>query len=148
MMVTCTFYPSPTEEECEAYEDITVNAFNFGPGLVIDGEMVTEFTDGQLNGKGSKKQAQRICLAQTGPLEYLIVYTEGPENKDSKGLTIAQFAEFVYSFGNIQNAYNLDGGSSSTIVFNGAKINGLSTGKVRQISDIIYFATAWVKDGD
>jgi len=33
-------------------------------------------------------------------------------------------------------------------VFNGEKINGLSTGKVRQISDIIYFATAWVKDGD
>ncbi len=93
--------PSATEEECEAYEDIAVNAFNFGPGLVIDGEMVTEFTDGQLNGKGSKKQAQRICLAQTGPLEYLIVYSEGPENKDSKGLTIAQFAELVYSFGNI-----------------------------------------------
>ena len=41
-----------------------------------------------------------------------------------------------------QSAYNLDGGSSSTVVLNNQKINALSTGKTRQISDIIYFASA------
>jgi exopolysaccharide biosynthesis protein len=140
--------PSATEAECEAYEDVVVNAFNFGPGLVIDGEPMTEFTDGQLYGKGAEKEAQRICIAQTGPLEYLIVYCEGPENKDSVGMTIAQFAELVASFDNVQNAYNLDGGSSSTIVFGGYKINGMSSRKMRKVSDIIYFASAYAQNGE
>lgn len=39
------------------------------------------------------------------------------------------------------NAYNLDGGSSSTIVLNNKKINALSSGKTRSVSDIIYFGT-------
>ena len=40
-----------------------------------------------------------------------------------------------------QYAYNLDGGSSSTMVLNNEKINALSTHKVRSICDILYFAT-------
>ena len=39
------------------------------------------------------------------------------------------------------NAYNLDGGSSSTVALNGKKINALSTGKIRPVGDCIYFAT-------
>ena len=140
--------PSATLDDCQAYEDTVVNAFNFGHGLVIDGEMITEFSDEQLDGKGAYKQAQRICIAQTGPLEYLVVYCEGPENEGSAGMTIAQFAELVYSFGNVQNAYNLDGGSSSTVAFHGEKINGLSSRKIRQVSDIIYFASACQPDQD
>ena len=140
--------PSATEEECEAYEDVVVNAFNFGPGLVIDGIAVTDFSDDQLYGKGPEKQAQRICIAQTGPLEYLVVYCEGPENEDSVGLTMSQFVELVSSFDGVQNAYNLDGGSSSSIIFNRYKVNGMSSRKMRQVSDIIYFASAYFEDGE
>jgi exopolysaccharide biosynthesis protein len=140
--------PSAAEEECEAYDGTVVNAFNFGPALVIDGKLETEFTEDELYGKGADKATQRICIAQTGPLAYMIIYCEGPENKGSTGMTIAQFAELVYSFGNIENAYNLDGGSSSTIVLGGKKINGLSSKKMREISDIIYFASACAPDGD
>ncbi|MBE0601078.1 MAG: phosphodiester glycosidase family protein [Firmicutes bacterium] len=139
---------SPSQAECEAYEAVAVNSFNFGPGLIIDGEPVTEFTEEQLYDRGPEALAQRICIAQTGTLEYLIVYCEGPENKDSVGLTIAQFVDLVSSFDHVQNAYNLDGGSSSSIVFNGDKINGVSSGKMRTVSDIIYFATAFAKDGE
>ena len=39
------------------------------------------------------------------------------------------------------NAYNLDGGSSCTVALNGKKINATSSGKVRYVSDIIYFGT-------
>ncbi len=139
---------SPTQDECAAYEDVVVNSFNFGPGLIIDGEPVTEFTSDQLFNKGPDIVAQRICIAQTGPLSYLIVYCEGPENTDSVGLTIAQFVELVSSFDHVQNAYNLDGGSSSSVVFDGDKINGLSSRKMRPVSDIIYFATACTEDGE
>lgn len=56
------------------------------------------------------------------------------------GLTIPQMAEFMGTL-DVQNAYNLDGGSSSTMVLNNEKINALSTHKVRSICDILYFAT-------
>ncbi len=140
--------PSATQEECDAFTGNVMNAFNFGPGLVIDGQLQTEFSPDELNGRAADKVAQRICLAQTGPLAYMIIYCEGPENEGSVGMTIPQFVELVGSFDMIENAYNLDGGSSATIVFNGKKINGLSSKKMREISDIIYFASAWMPNGE
>ena len=86
------------------------------------------------------KPAQRMVVAQAGPLSYVCVATEGPENPGSVGLTIPQMAEFMGTL-DVQSAYNLDGGSSSTMVLNNEKINALSTHKVRSICDILYFAT-------
>lgn len=140
--------PNATQEECDAFAGKVMNAFNFGPGLVIDGRLQTEFTQEELFGRAPDKVAQRICLAQTGPLAYLIIYCEGPENEGSVGMTIPQFVELVGSFDTIENAYNLDGGSSATIVFGGKKINGLSSRKMREVSDIIYFASAWMPSGE
>lgn len=128
----------PTAEKIEAFEGKIIHALSFGPGLVVDGELVQEFT---MKECAPAKKTQRICLAQMGPLSYLIVATEGPENKGSTGLKLADFAQLVYDLG-AQNAYNLDGGSSSTLVLDGKKINSLSTGKKRAIGDILYFVTA------
>ena len=88
-----------------------------------------------------KKRAQRICIAQVDTLSYLIVATEGPENKGSVGLTLIEFAELVRDLG-AKQAYNLDGGSSASLVMNYKKINALSTGKKRSVSDAICFVTA------
>ena len=126
-----------TKEKLEAFEGEIVNGFSFGPALIVDGEMVkTEFT-GNI---GYNRTTQRMVFAQDGPLSYVCVATEGPENTNSIGLTIDQIREFMGSLG-VQQAYNLDGGSSSTMVLNNKKINALSTGKIRAVSDIIYFAT-------
>ena len=81
-----------------------------------------------------------------GPLSYLIIATEGPENKGSTGLTIPEFAQLCADLG-VQQAFNLDGGSSATVVLNNEKINSLSTGKVRSIGDIVYFITAVPAEG-
>ena len=89
---------------------------------------------------GLYKPTQRMGIAQLGPLSYLCIATEGPENKGSVGLTIAQFAQLMKDRGAIM-AYNLDGGSSSAMMFNDQKINALSTNKTRPICDILYFAT-------
>jgi len=131
-------YPKATAETLSAFTGVAVNTFCFGPALILDGARCTELDKKEA---APEKLAQRICIAQTGPLSYLCVATEGPENEGSKGLTLDQFAEFLSTQGCI-NAYNLDGGSSSTVVLNNQKINALSTGKTRQLSDIIYFATA------
>lgn len=117
-----------------------VNGFTFGPGLVINGEKQGDFVD---RNNAANRSAQRMCLAQIGPLEYLCISSEGPEDPGSTGLTLAQFAELVASFEGVQNAYNLDGGSSSTMVFNRDKVNAPNNPKRRPLKDIIYFASAY-----
>ena len=122
-----------------------VHSFNFGPGLVIDGE-IPSLEQLERNGHNApKKRAQRICIAQMDKLSYVIVATEGPENKGSVGLTLMEFAELLRDLG-AKQAYNLDGGSSASLVMNYKKINALSTGKKRSVSDAICFVTAVPED--
>ena len=62
---------------------------------------------------------------------------DGNENRH----TIREFAENIQSFG-AKKAYALDGGQTTVIAMNGELINNVDFGFQRQISDIIYFATA------
>ena len=57
------------------------------------------------------------------------------------GMTMDQFAAFVHSLG-VENAYNLDGGNSTALIFGGKKQNAIHNKDDRMISDIIYFASA------
>ena len=119
-----------------------VQAFTFGPALVENGERAHEEykrADG-----GARKPAQRMVIAQDGPLSYVIVCCEGPDNKNSKGLTLEEMGQFMLDLG-VETAYNLDGGGSTTMVFNGSKINALSTSKNRSVSDIVYFCSGVAK---
>ena len=127
----------PTEEAAHGFEGNIINSFNFGPALVVDGEVITTTKEMTV---GLYKPTQRMGIGQLGPLSYVCVATEGPENKGSVGLTIAEFAQLMKDLG-AKTAYNLDGGSSSTMMLGGKKINALSTGKSRPICDILYFAT-------
>ncbi len=120
-----------------------INGYTFGPGLVVNGEKQTGFVDMD---NAADRAAQRMCLAQIGPLEYLCISSEGPEDPGSTGLTLEQFAELVASFEGVTNAYNLDGGSSSTMVFNRDKVNSPNNPKRRPLKDIIYFASAYQPD--
>ncbi len=126
-----------TSEKIAAVGGTVVNSFSFGPALVVDGQAMN--IDENLH-IASDKPTQRMVVAQTGPLSYLCVATEGPENPGSVGLTLAETVQLMVDLGS-RNAYNLDGGSSSTMVLDNRKINALSTHKVRPIWDILYFAT-------
>ena len=126
-----------------------VNAFCFGPALVVDGEPVYGYYSRAIS---SAKLAQRMAICQTGPLEYLLITSEGPENPGSKGLKLDQFVELIASFGDVKTAYNLDGGSSAALIFRKgtekwAKINCPRGGKTRPVRDVIYFADAWIPGG-
>ena len=133
-------------EQLEEMGDSAVNVMAFGPALVVDGEPRYGYKNRQIS---THRQAQRMAICQTGPLEYLLISSEGPEDPpDKNGLTMDQFTELIASFPDVKTAYNLDGGSTSTMIFRKgkeywAKING-SSGKKRQIRDIIYFADAWL----
>ena len=126
--------------QLEAEGRSIINGYTFGPGLVVNGEKQTGFVNMD---NAADRAAQRMCLAQLGPLEYLCISSEGPEDPGSTGLNLEQFAELVASFEGVTNAYNLDGGSSSTMVFNRDKVNSPNNPKRRPLKDIIYFASAW-----
>lgn len=134
-----TIIPHTTMEQWNAVKDNAVHAFCFGPGLVVDGVQLTDASDINLN-IGKNKVTQRIALAQVGPLQYAIIATEGPENPGSRGLTLLEMAQLCADMG-FQNAFNMDGGSSSTIVLNNRKINSVSSHKIRPVGDCIWFAT-------
>ena len=145
---------APTKEEMVAFKaqleaegKSIINGYTFGPGLIIDGErrldLTADMSAGLIKAFAANRSAQRMCLGQLGPLEYICICSEGPEDPGSVGLTLDQFSELVGSFEGIQNAYNLDGGSSSTMVFNRDKINSPKNPKRRPLKDIIYFCRAY-----
>ncbi len=113
-----------------------INAFTFGPALVIDGVVQKVDTSYSYNPIGKEP---RMAIGQTGPLSYILVMAEG-RKKDSEGVSHQVLAEYMGSLGCIQ-AYNLDGGNSAEMIFNNA-FYGLRTGNERDQSDIIYFSTA------
>lgn len=130
-----------TEEAFQAFEGEIIHAFWFGPGLVVNGERISDEKIEELKmnvGKG--KKTQRMVLAQLEPLSYLILTCEGPENEKNAGFTLAEMADLCLEMGCV-NAYNLDGGSSSTVALNYEKINALSSHKNRPVCDVVYFCT-------
>ncbi len=122
-----------------------VNCFSFGPMLVMDDAVVFTGEEGYFN-TAANKQTQRAIIAQLGPLEYLIISTEGPEDPGSAGLRLHEAAEYAVKTARDMDkrvilAYNLDGGSSNSLVLHNEKINSPQNPKKRPVSDIIYFAT-------
>ncbi len=119
-----------------------LHTFWFGPCMLNeDGTPIERFTEDLVN-NGAWTKAQRMVIGQTGPLEYLILCNEGPESREplSEGYELNQLSKLCYAFG-MTNAYNLDGGSSCTVVLGNEKINSPSNPKRREVGDCIYFAT-------
>lgn len=113
--------------------------FSFGPGLVIDGEISVE--------KGEEvKRAQvtnpRTAFGVISPLHFLFVVSDG-RTDENVGLSLLELAGLMKDLGCV-SAYNLDGGGSSTIWFNGKVLNKPTTfGDTiaeRKISDIVYIS--------
>lgn len=113
-----------------------MNAFYFGPALVIDGVKCEIPADYQWNPDGLEPRAG---IAQLDMLTYMLVVVNG-RTKASDGVTISQFADIMAELG-AEQAYNLDGGNSATMVFNGEVYNDKPQAE-RSIYDIVYFASA------
>jgi len=137
-----------TAEDGDAYmaaqpAGSVVNVFTLGPVLVENGtaRVISETSVAQSGEFQWKYAQQRVAVLQTGPLEYAIVETYG-KTDGSMGMTIQEFADYIaYLFPNCVMAYNLDGGGSTNVVLKGERIH--TTPGHRQISDILYFASAW-----
>ena len=111
-------------------------AWSFGPGLLSDGEVtVGENTEVSR----AMNSNPRTAIGQIDDNHYVFVVSDG-RTDESKGLSLYELAEFMESLG-CRTAYNLDGGGSSTMYFNGSVINNPTTNgriKERAVSDIVY----------
>ena len=111
-------------------------AWSFGPGLLSDGEVtVGENTEVSR----AMNSNPRTAIGQIDDNHYVFVVSDG-RTDESKGLSLYELAEFMESLG-CRTAYNLDGGGSSTMYFNGSVINNPTTnGRIREraVSDIVY----------
>ena len=117
------------------------NVLSFGPVLVEDGKAIADF--GMVSGIAVNDGRQRVAIAQAGPLHYKLFCCAG-NRRGSKGMTVEQFAQMIEQEGAII-AYNLDGGDSSMMYFNGRKVND-DNRTARKINDIVYFASAYVDE--
>ncbi len=111
-------------------------AFSFGPGLVEDGEISVSL-DSEV-GK-AKASNPRTAIGVIDDLHYVFVVSDG-RTDDSEGLSLYELASFMEQLG-VQTAYNLDGGGSSTMVFQNQIINNPTGGfgdREREVSDIVY----------
>lgn len=118
-------------------QDGVVNLLAFGPSLVENGEISVG-----VNTEVGQAMASnpRTAIGIIDENHYIIVVSDG-RTSESKGLSLYQMAEVMKSYG-VKTAYNLDGGGSSTLYFNGQVINKPTTGgskiSERAVSDIVY----------
>lgn len=121
----------------ELMERGAYHVFSFGPPLVQDGEIAIP-----KRGLHSHTAVDnpRTAIGIVDNLHYVFVTVDG-RTKESAGLTAMELAEFMISLG-ATTAYNLDGGGSATMYFNGKVINQPTyKGKdieEREVSDIVY----------
>ena len=117
--------------------DGVVNLLAFGPALVENGEIAVD-TNTEVGQAMASNPRTAIGIIDEN--RYIIVVSDG-RTSESEGLSLYQLAEVMKSYG-AKTAYNLDGGGSSTLYFNGQVINKPTTGgnkiSERAVSDIVY----------
>ena len=111
-------------------------ALTFGPALVENSNISVDEND-EVGLAMASNPRTAIGLIDTN--HFIFVVSDG-RTSESEGLSLYELATFMKGLG-VKTAYNLDGGGSSTMYFNGAVVNNPTSGhsiKEREISDIVY----------
>lgn len=110
---------------------------SFGPVLVESGQIAVTENDEVGMAMASNP---RTAIGTVAKNHYLFVVSDG-RTSESAGLSLYELANFMKSLG-ATNVYNLDGGGSSTMVFQGEVVNNPTTNgnkiSERAVSDILY----------
>ena len=115
----------------------TWQVLSFGPVLVENGQVAVSENDEVGMAMASNP---RTAIGTVAKNHYLFVVSDG-RTSESAGLSLYELANFMKSLG-ATNVYNLDGGGSSTMVFQGEVVNNPTTNgnkiSERAVSDILY----------
>ena len=120
----------------ELIEKGAVQTLSFGPALVQNGKITVSQNEEVGQAMASNP---RTAIGIIDDNHYVFVVSDG-RTSESEGLSLYELAEFMDSLG-AETAYNLDGGGSSTMYFNGSVVNNTTGGmgnSERSVSDIVY----------
>lgn len=111
--------------------DTVWQAWAFGPALVENG-VASDTSDSKI-----KVKNPRSAIGYYEPGHYCFIVVDGRQSGYSDGMTLDELANTFVSLGCV-TAYNLDGGATAMMVFQGSVISQPTSGG-RSSSDIIYF---------
>ncbi len=119
------------------------NTLSFGPALVEDGQAVAGIdrveVDTNVGNHSIQGEQPRTAVGVIDENHLVFVVVDGRDDGYSRGATLPELAQIMLDLG-ATTAYNLDGGGSSTMYFNGEVINQPSNRGERATSDILYVA--------
>src|SRR3954452_158658 len=120
------------------------NTLSFGPAIVEAGAVVDGITDVEVDTNVGNHSIQgdqpRTAIGVIDANHLVFVVVDGRSEGYSEGVSLPELASIFTGLGAI-TAYNIDGGGSSTMVFDGALVNDpLGKGQQRGTSDILYIA--------
>jgi len=141
---TVAVYDETTTSAAELVADGVWNTLSFGPAIVENGTVVDGIEDVEVDTNIGNHSIQgdqpRTAVGVIDENHLVFVVVDGRDEGYSKGVTMTELAEIMTSLG-AETAYNLDGGGSSTLYFNGEVVNQPSNGGERATSDILYIAS-------
>ena len=137
-------YDETTTTAAELVADGVWNTLSFGPAIVEGGDVVDGIESVEVDTNFGNHSIQgdqpRTAVGVIDDNHLVFVVVDGRSPGYSEGVTLTELADIMISLG-ATTAYNLDGGGSSTMVFDGELVNNpLGKGTERGTSDILYVA--------
>jgi exopolysaccharide biosynthesis protein len=141
---TVKVYDETTTTAEQLLADGVWNTLSFGPSLLDAGEVAEGIEDVEVDTNFGNHSIQgeqpRTAVGIIDENHLVFVVVDGRSPGYSAGVTMTGLAEIMQGLG-ATTAYNLDGGGSSTMYFNGGLVNNpLGENKERGTSDILYIA--------
>ncbi|MDV8146112.1 phosphodiester glycosidase family protein [Arthrobacter sp. B10-11] len=120
------------------------NTLSFGPSLLDNGEIAEGIEEVEVDTNFGNHSIQgeqpRTAVGIIDDNHLVFVVVDGRSPGYSSGVTMTGLAQIMKDLG-ATTAYNIDGGGSSTMYFNGELVNNpLGENKERGTSDILYIA--------
>ena len=112
-------------------------SWTFGPYLIKDSIIRDDSPGGN---RFTNWFEPRVAIGMIEPLHYIFIVADGRykvNGHELSGMSLQQLAQIFREQG-CKVGYNLDGGGSSTLIFNNKRLNKVNeSGKEREISDCI-----------
>ena len=139
---TMRLYDEKTADAGQLVRSGVWQTLSFGPGLVADGRLVSGIDDVEVDTNFGNHSIQgrqpRTAIGLAGANHLIVIVVDGRSSGYSRGVGMSELGRLFVDRG-ASVAYNLDGGGSSTMVFDGNLVNNpLGRGQERGTSDILY----------
>jgi len=128
---TMQVYQKGSFSSIDTIDETVWQAWAFGPALVENG-VVSDTSGSKIRVKNP-----RCAIGYYEPGHYCLIVVDGRQKGYSDGMTLDELAQTFATLG-CETAYNLDGGATAMMVFQGAVVNQPTNGG-RTSSDIICF---------